>query len=286
MNRNPLLSYIRRDITRFGECHLVNPIRDSGFDYGLLAIYDINGKKCLGLGDSINGPLNGAFLDITSLPEEDIEDIRREQIRQILSSRLADTDEISQMMLTREHRIGFTNGKDTCFADALFQVPGDGTIWIHWHHHLVLEDETGETNLDELNTDDQEKLLAAVIKQEEKAKDCAAVPEDLKKRLDPLWNAICDEHRHNVPYCDAMDIEKFDTFLSILSDEDTDPEEAKTLTKSLHFFAENDTLLPRSLKKAPLDTIRAYIKRHNKIVLAAIEKEIKEYEKEYLTSNE
>lgn len=167
MDRQTLLENIRRDITRFGECDLINPIQDSGFNYGLLAIYDIDGKKYLGLGDSINGPLNGTFLDIESLPDEDIEDIRREQIRQILSSRLADTDEEAprrfsdeKMIVIGEEEAQGLSSLELPRVTSLFQVPGDGTIWVN------IEGYDESMNIDDLDLCDLENILDAIAEEE------------------------------------------------------------------------------------------------------------------------
>lgn len=167
MDRQTLLANIRRDITRFGECDIINPIQDSGFNYGHLAIYDIDGKKYLGLGDSINGPLNGTFLDLESLPLDGIEDIRREQIRQILSSRLVDTNEKAplrfsdeKMVVIGEEEAQGLSSLELPRVTSLFQVPGEGTIWVN------IEGCDEPMNIDDLDSSDLETILDAIAEEE------------------------------------------------------------------------------------------------------------------------
>lgn len=166
MTRNTLLSYIRRDIARFGECYIVNPIEDSDFEYDLLSIYDINGEKCLGLCDLIKRPNNDTFLNIESLPDETIGYIRREQIRQILSSLLVDTNEKAplrfndeKMVVIGEEEAQGLSSLELPRVTSLFQVPGDGTIWVN----IDGCDEPME--IDDLSLADLEKILDAIAEE-------------------------------------------------------------------------------------------------------------------------
>lgn len=167
MDRQTLLANIRRDLIRFDVCHLANPIQDSGFDYNLLSIYDIEGKKYIGLCDFIKGPNNGTFLDIESLPDEKVGDIRREQIRQILSSRLADTDEETprrfsdeKMVVIGEEEAQGLSSLELPRVTSLFQVPGEGTIWVN------IDGCDEPMDIDDLDLCDLETILDAIAEEE------------------------------------------------------------------------------------------------------------------------
>lgn len=167
MDRQTLLAKIRRDLIRFDVCQLANPIQDSGYDYDQLSIYNIEGKEYIGLCDFIKGPNNGTFLDIETLPDEKVGDIRREQIRQILSSRLADTDEKKplqfndeKMVVIGEEEAQGLSSLELPRVTSLFQVPGDGTIWVN----IVGCDEP--MDIDDLNLCDLENILDAIAEGE------------------------------------------------------------------------------------------------------------------------
>lgn len=166
MDRQTLLSYIRRDIARFGECYIVNPIEDSGFEYDLLSIYDINGEKRLGLCDLIKRPNNDTVLNIESLPDETIGYIRREQIRQILSTHLEDTNEEAplrfsdeKMVVIGEEEAQGLSSLELPRVTSLFQIPGEGTIWVN------IDGCDEAMNIDDLDLCDLENILNAIAEE-------------------------------------------------------------------------------------------------------------------------
>lgn len=107
-------------------------------------------------------------------------------------------------------------------------------------------------------------------------------PAALRERVDNLRNAIVKERGMNVTYCESMDIELFDTIISVLQDDEPEMEEdRKSLLDSLHFFSENNRYLPVTLKNASLGEITAYVIAHEKEILREISNEISNYEKEF-----
>lgn len=107
-------------------------------------------------------------------------------------------------------------------------------------------------------------------------------PADLQERVNNLWNAIVKERGMNVTYCESMDIELFNTIISVLQDDEPEMEEdRKKLLDSLHFFSANNRCLPVTLKNASLGEITAYVIAHEKEILREISNEIYNYEKEF-----
>lgn len=142
MNRQTLLDKVARDLYRFGKCFLPDylAVEDDGCTYGLLSVYSIDGKEMPGLGDSVNQEQNPTFVELSSLQEEHLEEIRRAQVRAILSHILMDTDEEHPLRLPDDdiivirewdpESVGLSSN-DLPKIDALFQMPGDGTLWFH-----------------------------------------------------------------------------------------------------------------------------------------------------------
>ena len=82
---------------------------------------------------------------------------------------------------------------------------------------------------------------------------------------------IADYHGMNVPYCESMDMSLFhQPILAMLDDEEPD-------LGDLQFLAENNRLLPESLKEATMDEFRTYCKEHREKILNEIEGDCREY---------
>lgn len=93
-------------------------------------------------------------LDCDCLFDED--DIVRERIRHGVSHLLIDTDEDNQAVC--DIRILHEDGH-TLHIDRCYQIPGDGTIWLH-----VSNGEQDYINFDDVSTEGLETLLSELTK--------------------------------------------------------------------------------------------------------------------------
>lgn len=90
---------------------------------------------------------------------------------------------------------------------------------------------------------------------------------------------IAGHYGHNVPYCESMDMSLFpQPIYAMLDDEDY---EADLDLVNLRFLAANNRLLPKSLKEATMEEIRAYCKEHRDEILDEIEEKCLNYQGEY-----
>lgn len=297
MNRQTLLDKVARDLYRFGKCFLPDylAVEDDGCTYGLLSVYSIDGKEMPGLGDSVNQEQNPTFVELSSLQEEHLEEIRRAQVRAILSHLLMDTDEEHPLRLPddevivireRNHESVGLSSNDLPKIDALFQMPGDGTLWFHVHgteKDAWTDIEDADQGLDAYGMESlADAAYRGILSDAKKQK--VKSPSELAELTQKAWDRISDKGP-NVTYCESMDIELFSTMTDILLG-DADKYEPKGLEDSLHFYAENSRYLPETFQNAPLTEILDYIQTNEESICRLIWDDLKYYLGEYDIPND
>lgn len=106
----------------------------------------------------------------------DEDDIRWQELRHEISHRLIDTDEEHPVVFgdnnyvvigeNLDETVGLSTN-DMCHCDRIFQVPGDGTIWLHIDGEYDEQDPTGLKwhdieEEDFLTSEDLEEIIRAI----------------------------------------------------------------------------------------------------------------------------
>lgn len=91
------------------------------------------------------------------------DDVTREDIRHKISAILMDTDEDNQMKceicIENKEACGLST-LEMDWIDSCFQIPGDGTIWFHYHgYDNFITGEKEYKNFDDIDTKDLQTIL-------------------------------------------------------------------------------------------------------------------------------